>query len=60
MSSNLWDLRKRRKMTVKQLAAKSGVLAKSIYAYEAGDPIKIADLGRLARVLYVDKTEIKI
>lgn len=60
MSSNLWELRKKRGMTVKQLAAKSGVPAKSIYAYEAGEPIKIADLGKLAKVLYVDKTEIKI
>lgn len=60
MGSDLWELRKQRKMTVKQLAAKSGVPAKNIYAYEAGDRIKIADLGRLARVLYVDKSEIKI
>ncbi len=60
MSKNLWELRKQRKMTVKQLAAKSGVPAKDIYAYESGEPIKIADLTRLARVLYVDKSEIKI
>ncbi|MBK8987773.1 MAG: helix-turn-helix transcriptional regulator [Chloroflexi bacterium] len=59
MSKNLWELRKQRNLTVKQLAAKSGVLAKNIYAYEAGEQVKIADLDKLARALFVDRAEIK-
>jgi transcriptional regulator with XRE-family HTH domain len=59
MSNNLWELRKQRNLTVKQLAAKSGVPAKNIYAYEAGEQVKMADLEQLAKALFVNKAEIK-
>ncbi len=59
MSNNLWELRKQRNLTVKQLAAKSGIPAKNIYAYEAGEQVKMADLERLAKALFVNKAEIK-
>jgi transcriptional regulator with XRE-family HTH domain len=60
MAEDLWNLRKRRGMTVKQLANKSGVPALSIEEYERGEPIRIADLARLARALFVDEFDIKI
>lgn len=60
MGKNLWELRKQRNLTVKQLAAKSGVPAKNIYAYEAGELVKMADLERLAKVLFVNNAEIKL
>jgi len=59
MSKNLWELRKQRNLTVKQLAAKSGVPAKNIYAYEAGEQVKIADMDKLAKALFVNKIDIK-
>jgi transcriptional regulator with XRE-family HTH domain len=59
MSKNLWELRKQRNLTVKQLAAKSGVPAKNIYAYEAGEQAKMSDLEKLAKALFVNQAEIK-
>jgi transcriptional regulator with XRE-family HTH domain/sRNA-binding regulator protein Hfq len=59
MSNNLWELRKKRNMTVKQLAAKSGVPATNIYAYETGELVKMADLEKLAKALFVNKADIK-
>ncbi|MFO7684210.1 MAG: helix-turn-helix transcriptional regulator [Chloroflexota bacterium] len=60
MAQNLWELRQTKRMTVKDLAGKSGVKANSIYAYENGEPIKMADLEKLAKALYVNKNEIKV
>jgi len=60
MAKNLWELRMSRRLTVKQLAGKSGISASDIYAYEGGKPVKMADLAKLAKVFYVDKSEIKI
>ena len=60
MAEDLWKLRKKRGMTVKQLANKSGVPAFSIHEYEHGQPIRIADLARLAKALFVDEIDIKI
>lgn len=60
MTKNLWELRQRKKMTVKQLASRSGVKAGNIYAYESGDPIRMADLEKLAKALYVNSNDIKI
>lgn len=60
MAKDLWELRKRRNMTVKQLANKSGVPATSIFEYEKGTSVRIADLARLARALFVDEFDIKI
>ncbi|NHZ72131.1 MAG: helix-turn-helix domain-containing protein [Aquificales bacterium] len=60
MARNLWELRQKRQMTVKQLAGKSGVKAGNIYAYETGGTIRMADLGKLAKALYVDSSDIKM
>ncbi len=60
MAKDLWELRTERRLTVKQLAGKSGVSASKIYAYEAGEPARMADLAKLARVLFVDASEIKV
>ena len=60
MAKNLWELRLARRLTVKQLAGKSGVSASKIYAYESGEPARTADLAKLAKALYVDKFEIKV
>lgn len=59
MAKDLWQLRERRGMKVGKLAAKSGVPAKAIVAYEAGEPVKMAHLSRLAKALYVDEMDIK-
>lgn len=60
MAQNLWEIRQKKQLTVKQLAGKSGVKAGDIYAYESGETIRMADLGKLAKALYVDSSEIKI
>ncbi len=60
MADNLWFLRQKRNMKVGDLSSKSGVPAKLIEAYEKGEPIKMADLPRLARALYVDPAQIKV
>ena len=58
---NLWAIRKRKHMTISQLAMKSGVPARLIRAYEAGErPIRGSDLPRLARALYVEEWRIKL
>lgn len=60
MAENLWELRKRRGMSVKQLASKAGIKPESLYAYERGEPVRLSDLNRLAKALYVDASAIKI
>jgi transcriptional regulator with XRE-family HTH domain len=60
MAKDLWQLRMERRLTVKQLAGKSGVPASKIYAYESGEPGRVADLVKLARALFVDASEIKV
>lgn len=60
MAEDLWKLRKRRGMSISQLANKSGVPALSIQEYEQGKSVRVADLGRLAKALFVDEFEIKI
>ena len=60
MPENLWEIRRRKKMKVRDLAAKSGVPASSIHQYEAGEnPISQAHLRQLARALIVDAWDIK-
>jgi transcriptional regulator with XRE-family HTH domain len=60
MPENLWEIRRRKKMTVTQLAGKSGVSARLIKEYESGQrPIRTGDLPRLARALFVDPAELK-
>jgi len=58
---NLWEIRKRKGLSVSQLAARSGVSAQMIRSYEQGSrEIPYSDLGRLAKALYVEEWEIKI
>jgi transcriptional regulator with XRE-family HTH domain len=60
MPENLWETRRRKKMKVRDLAAKSGVPASVIHQYEAGEkPISQAHLRQLARALIVDTWDIK-
>ncbi|MBX3055389.1 MAG: helix-turn-helix transcriptional regulator [Anaerolineae bacterium] len=58
MPENLETLRKQRNMKAGQLAAKSGVPIKQIAAYEKGERIKVADMPKLARALFVDESAI--
>jgi transcriptional regulator with XRE-family HTH domain/sRNA-binding regulator protein Hfq len=60
MAEDLWKLRKKRGLTIKELANRSGVPAVSIHEYEHGRPVRLADLSRLAKALFVDELEIKI
>ncbi len=60
MPESLWKIRETKGMTVAQLAAKSGVPAISITEYESGQPIRSADLPRLAKALYVEEWDIEI
>ncbi len=56
---NLWAIRRRKKMTVSALAARSGVPADLIRAYERGQrPIPTEHLERFAKALYVDPWDI--
>ena len=58
---NLWAIRRRKKMTVSDLAAKSGVPADLIRSYERGQQsIPTDHLERFAKVLYVDPWDINI
>jgi transcriptional regulator with XRE-family HTH domain len=60
MPENLWEIRRRKKMKVRDLATKSGVPASAIHEYEAGEkPISQAHLRQLARALIVDTWDIK-
>ena len=60
MPDNLWEIRRRKKMKVRDLAAKSGVPASTIHQYEAGEnPISQAHMRQLARALIVDTWDIK-
>jgi transcriptional regulator with XRE-family HTH domain len=60
MPENLWEIRRRKKMKVRDLAAKSGVPASLIHQYEAGEkPISQAHLRQFARALIVDTWDIK-
>ncbi|MCD6289784.1 MAG: helix-turn-helix transcriptional regulator, partial [Anaerolineae bacterium] len=56
---NLWAIRRRKKMTVSALAAKSGIPADLIRSYERGQrPIPTEHLERFAKALYVDPWDI--
>ena len=60
MAENLWEIRRRRKMKVRDLAAKSGVPVPLVHQYEAGEkPIPQAHLRQFARALIVDTWDIK-
>jgi len=58
---DLWRIRQRKRLSVSELSSKSGVPARRIHEYEAGErPITSGDLTRLARALYVEEWEIKL
>ena len=60
MAENLWEIRRRKRMKVRDLAAKCGVPAPIIHQYEAGEkPISQAHLRQFARALIVDTWDIK-
>jgi len=60
MAENLWEIRRRKRMKVRDLAAKSGVPAAVIHQYEAGEkPVSEAHLRQLARALIVETWDIK-
>lgn len=56
----LWNIREQKGLSVKQLAARSGVPAISIAEYESGRAIRSADLPKLAKVLFVEEWEIEL
>jgi len=57
---NLWEIRKRKGLSMKELAARSGIAARVLVQYENGEKvIPYADLSRLAKALYVEEWEIK-
>lgn len=61
MPENLWVVRRRKKMNVRELAARSGIRAELIHRYEAGEmPVPEKHLKNLARALMVDPGEIKM
>ncbi len=60
MAENLWEIRRKKKMKVRDLAAKSGVPVPLIHQYEAGEkPIPQAHLRQFAHALIVDTWDIK-
>ena len=60
MAENLWEIRRRKKMKVRDLAARSGVPVPLVHQYEAGEkPIPQAHLRQFARALIVDTWDIR-
>lgn len=58
---DLWKIRKRKRMTVGELSGRTGIPARVLRQYEMGETsIRLDDLDKLARALYVDPWEIKI
>jgi transcriptional regulator with XRE-family HTH domain len=61
MAENLWALREQKKMSVASLANRAGLPIGLIMEYEAGQrSVDPRHLGRLARALYVDESEIRL
>jgi transcriptional regulator with XRE-family HTH domain len=59
MPEDLRTLRKRKRLSVNQLASRSGISIATLVAYEKGEQeISHADLRRLAKALYVDEWDI--
>lgn len=59
MPEDLWKIRKRKGLSVSELASRSGVPPEAIQEYESGArAIPSRDLRRLARVLYVGEWDI--
>lgn len=59
MPQDLWQLRRRKGMSVKQLAAKAGLSPKELDAYENGKLVRTLHRNRLAKVLFVNSADIK-
>jgi transcriptional regulator with XRE-family HTH domain/sRNA-binding regulator protein Hfq len=60
MALDLWQIRRRKKMTIDDLAARADINPGLIKAYELGQrPIPASDLEKLARALLVEPWEIK-
>lgn len=60
MAQNIWQLREQRGMSTKQLAAKAGIPLATLEQYESGQPLRSADIGKLAKALFVGEFDIKI
>ena len=61
MAENLWALREQKKVSVATLANRAGLPIGLILEYESGQRrIDPRHVGRIARALYVDETEIKL
>ncbi len=61
MAENLWALREQKKLSVAALANRAGLPIGLIIEYESGQrSIDPRHLGRLARALYVEESEIKL
>lgn len=60
MATDLWQIRRRKKMTIDELANRAGINPSLIKAYELGQrPIAARDLEKLAKALLVDPWDIK-
>lgn len=59
MEYDLWHLRQKSRLTINNLAEKSGVPAISIFEYEQGQVVREADLPKLAEALGVEPEELK-
>ncbi len=57
---NLWEIRKRKGLSLNALSARTGIPVRVLTEYERGvKPIPYDDLSRLAKALYVEEWEIK-
>lgn len=58
---DLWKIRKRKRMTVGELSGRTGIPSRVLRQYEMGEmSIRLDDLDKLARALYVEPWEIKL
>ncbi len=61
MAENLWALREQKKLSVAALANRAGLPISLIMDYESGQrSIDPRHLGRLARALYVEESDIRL
>lgn len=57
---NLWEIRKRKGLSLNALSARTGIPVRVLADYEYGrKPIPYEDIARLAKALYVEEWEIK-
>lgn len=58
---DLWKIRRRKRMTVGELSGRTGIPSRVLHQYEIGEmSIRLDDLDKLARALYVEPWEIKL